>query len=200
MSNKKSYHHGNLRAELLNSALDLLRAGGTSADLTLRELARRIGVSQTAPYRHFADKGALLAAVAETGFSALYAKCQESQQKISDPRHRLHQLGVVYVEFALEHPSLFRLMFGAELSPLKKQYPERAAIGQKVYDMLYQATADVMDKSGSRQSQLRVASVAAWSLVHGMAILLLDQHIEVDNADLPALVRAVTTQFADMLH
>ena len=96
MDRKGTYHHGNLRADLVAAAMEILRVSG-DAGVTLRAVARAAGVSQTAPYRHFSDKGALLAAVAESGFAALLVRCGKVLTSVKEPRERLHQLGIAYV-------------------------------------------------------------------------------------------------------
>src|SRR5262245_23788463 len=104
------YHHGDLRRALLDAALEILAEGG-AAGLTLREVARRAGVTHAAPYRHFEDKAALLAAVAEEGFRAVYAEMLARSERVKDPVERLYQIGAAYVLFAVTHPAHFRVMF-----------------------------------------------------------------------------------------
>src|ERR1700693_5459913 len=108
------YHHGDLPRALLDAALHIVETQGTEA-LTLRAVARRAGVSQAAPYRHFASKEAILAAVAEDGFRSLIAAMRESVATCGeDPLGRLRAVGLGYVTFATSHPSHFRVMFGRE--------------------------------------------------------------------------------------
>ena len=108
---KPRYHHGDLRRALIDASLALIAEEGFSA-LTLREVARRAGVTHAAPYRHFADKEALLAAVAEEGFRAMASDMRERMDKETSPTERLLACGVAYVLFAVRHPSHFRVMFG----------------------------------------------------------------------------------------
>jgi AcrR family transcriptional regulator len=112
---RSSYHHGDLRRALLDTALRLIAEEGSSS-FTLREVARRAGVSHAAPYRHFANKTALLAAVAEEGFRTLRTRLLEAGTRLpAEPLARLQTLGVEYVRFAVEHPSHFRVMFGPDI-------------------------------------------------------------------------------------
>ena len=190
-----TYHHGDLRRELVNAAVELLRSDG-GQELTLRAVARAAGVSQTAPYRHFSDKGALLAAVAETGFSKLDERCEQALSIPDGPRDRLHQLGKAYVQFALDEPALYRLMFGAELGPFKDAYPSLAAGARQVHDMMSITVEDLMSEEGASNAEIESACVAAWSLVHGLASLLIDRSIKVPANKTTALIDSVTALFA----
>jgi AcrR family transcriptional regulator len=149
MSTSSAYHHGDLRAALLRGAGEILEKEGL-ASLSLREVARRSGVSHNAPYRHFPDRGSLLAALAEEGFKAF------GDALASRPRQ---QMGEAYVEFALAHPQRFRLMFGGQTG----------VNDSRAYDALRKSFADLGDDAD-------VAAAAAWGLVHGLAHLLLDGH------------------------
>ncbi len=106
-----SYHHGDLRDALIRAARKILEKDGL-AELSLRQVARAVGVSPAAPYHHFADKHALLTAVATLGFAALRSEMLMRMAKETDPVARLDASGVGYVVFAVDNPALFRLMFG----------------------------------------------------------------------------------------
>ena len=143
-----TYHHGDLPAALLRTAAKILEKQGAEA-LSLREVARRAGVSHNAPYRHFPDRERLLAALAAQGFELL------GQALASRPRR---EMGEAYVEFALAHPQRFRLMFGG----LVKSADQDA----HAYESLQKAFADLGE-------QAPYAAAAAWGLVHGLSQLLL---------------------------
>jgi len=117
----RSYHHGDLRAALLRAALELLAERG-EAGISLREVARRAEVSHNAPYRHFADREALLAALAEQGFSELLVRLQVAADGLAAAQ-RLAALGRCYVAYALEQRGLFRLMFASALERGRYQTP-----------------------------------------------------------------------------
>lgn len=170
-----TYHHGDLRDALVASAAEILEEQGL-AQLSLREAARRAGVSHNAPYRHFPDREALLAAVAAEGFSLLGKALEKSAGK---------EMGDAYVRFALEHPQIFRLMFGGLLT--HEKYPElRAAAGQ-AYGALLDLFRRQMD-----EKQAAFAAAAAWSLVHGLSHLILDGHFaEAQRGGREAFVRRV---------
>ena len=163
-----------MRPALLAAAEKLLEKNGPAA-LSLRELARRAGVSHNAPYRHFRDREALLAALASDGFRLL----GEALGKASG-----REMGEAYVRFALEHPELFRLMFGGRLR--FTQHRELAEAAAKPYDALL-AAFRVQPAVADPQK----AAAAAWSLVHGLAHLLLDGHLAQLAGERAAFAREV---------
>src|SRR5882757_10712815 len=111
MSTSRSpYHHGDVRAACLRAAMELLEEGGATA-LSLRAVARRAGVSAAAPYRHYADREALVSAVAAVGYGELAERLAAAHPSPSTPE-QLASVAIAYVQFALERPALFRLMFG----------------------------------------------------------------------------------------
>jgi AcrR family transcriptional regulator len=165
---RSSYHHGNLREALIEAATALLHEGGAEA-LSLRAAARRAGVSAMAPYRHFANKEALLAAVAAHGFTLLAARLAEADAA-PDPANALVAQGVAYVRFACEDPSRFRLMFGAAQP---QGYPDLRAAAGAAYAMLARRVAGLAEEG--RRDDL---TLACWSLVHGLASLLVDGQVQ----------------------
>ena len=164
-----TYHHGDLPAALLRAAGRTLEKRGIAA-LSLRETARRAGVSHNAPYRHFPDREALLAALAAEGFAMLGERLRGKPGR---------EMGEAYVHFALEQPQRFRLMFGGVL-PLGK-YPELSGAAKGAYSALVEAFKDL--------PRPELAAAAAWSLVHGLAHLLLDGHFAAQDRE--AFVREV---------
>ncbi|MEA1674059.1 TetR/AcrR family transcriptional regulator [Nitrospirillum sp. BR 11163] len=184
---KAAYHHGNLRDALVRTALALLEESGVEA-LTLRAAARGAGVSAMAPYRHFADKADLLAAVAEQGYTDLRDRLAQAD-RAADPRRALVEQGVAYVLFALERPALFRIMFGAPVSGLMPSSPA----ADSAYDILAARVVGLVP-----EEKREAAVVAAWSLVHGLACLTVDGrlHREADTASPEALARQVAGLFA----
>ena len=152
-----TYHHRNLRAALLRAAGKRLEKQGIGA-LSLREAARRIGVSHNAPYRHFADREALLAALAAQGFEMLGQAMRGQTGR---------GMGEAYVRFALQHPQRFRLMFGGQIR--LEKYPRLRAAASGAFDQLQAAFS-------AYGGDVRSAAAAAWSLVHGLCHLILDGH------------------------
>src|SRR6266404_4482934 len=116
MAASKPYHHGNLHAALLKASLALIRKEGLHG-FTLREVARRAGVSHNAPYRHFRDRSDLLAAIAEDGFNGLTARIREEASKGDSHLERLRLAGIAYVQFGLDRPEEFNVMFSVEWDP-----------------------------------------------------------------------------------
>jgi AcrR family transcriptional regulator len=162
---KRGYHHGDLPAALLLAAADILEKEGVAA-LTLRALARRAGVSHTAPYRHFADRESLLAALAAEGFGML-----GRAQREAAAGGGLRGMGEAYVHFALDHPQRFRLMFGSQVRI--SRHPALREVATKTFEGLSGAlAAQVPGARGARD-----ASIAAWAMVHGLAQLLLEDRI-----------------------
>ncbi len=178
------YHHGALRQALVMAALEMLEEEGLGA-LGLRAVARRVGVSQTAPYRHFADKAALLAATARAGFEALDAALRDGTARHRAPAPRMAAMGRAYVAFARTRPATFRLMFGPSIGD-KSRHAELVATAQATYQTLRAATGAALDAAGGAADP-EIASLAAWSLVHGLANLLVDGQIAAAR-DQPAVV------------
>jgi len=158
-----AYHHGDLRAEILRASGNILEEQGV-AGLSLREAARRAGVSHNAPYRHFSDRDALLAALAAEGFAEL-GRVLESAAVQGGPRAR----GEAYVRFALERPQRFRLMFGGMLR--LDAHPALREAASRSYQALVRAFEPLAGPQAAP-----TAAAAAWALVHGLAQLLLDGH------------------------
>lgn len=177
----KDYHHGDLRAALVSAALERLETGGAGA-LSLRGIARDCGVSAMAPYRHFADKDALLDAVAGHGFGEL-ARCLEEADTAAAGAEALAAQGTAYVAFACRHPALFRLMFTS---------PCRASDRSEAYAILERRAAALAGPSMSAAD----LTLAAWSLVHGLAALVLDRRVPLDPGEVEGVARRITLAFA----
>ncbi|MCW7540116.1 TetR/AcrR family transcriptional regulator [Aquabacterium sp. A7-Y] len=177
---RKTYHHGDLRATLLDVAERLLDEGGSDA-VTLREAARRAGVSAPATYRHFQDREALLAALAVRGFDAFAAALAEAA---TDSRNPLASMGQAYVRFAVSRPGRFRLMFGTAVAD-RERYPELQAAVERA-SVGFRGAIDAVDPRGPGVAMLR-----AWSMIHGLSQLVIDGMLPGYDAEL--LARAVTS-------
>jgi AcrR family transcriptional regulator len=168
MSSKAAYHHGDLRSALLRAALELLEEGGAS-DLSLRAVARRAGVSPAAPYRHYADREALVSAVAAVGYRDLAERLAAAHPSPSTP-DQLASVAIAYVQFALERPALFQIMFG---EPCDRDNDERVAATAAV--SLY--VRGIVERTFP-QADAEALATAIWALVHGLAFLHLDGKLD----------------------
>jgi len=174
---KRAYHHGDLRRALLDQALALAVERGPAA-LTLREAARRAGVTEAAPYRHFRSKEALVAALAEEGFGALLQRVRRALARAPvRPAARLSAMGVAYLRFALERPAHFRVMFGRDVA--------RSHGFRGVGDLAQACFAELMGEIARAQRSGDVAgrdprppALALWSALHGLASLQADGLLE----------------------
>jgi AcrR family transcriptional regulator len=185
------YHHGNLPQALRDAALALITEAGADA-LTLRGAAKRAGVSQAAPYRHFRNKEALLAAVAEDGFRAMAeAMGRRAAPHREDPAGRLRALGWAYVEFATRHPAHFRVMFG-RVPVDRAAHPGLQAAATAAYGLLTGAIRDCQAAGVIRGGDPEELALCAWSAVHGLSALVVDGQLGERARPLEPLARAVT--------
>ena len=172
---RQSYHHGDLKRALTSAALSLVAEKGPKG-FTLTEAARRAGVSAAAPYRHFADKAELLAAVAEQGFRELHANLTTAADRASDPRERVTELGRTYVRWAVAHPDHYQVMFGAE--SLKEEQPSVAVAGEQAFGDLLDAIIKCQETGLLEGQDPREVAAPLWSLVHGIASLAIGGHLQ----------------------
>ncbi len=168
----KAYHHGDLHEALVQSAGQLLREGGPEA-LTLRAVARHAGVSQAAPYRHFADRRALVASVAEQGFRRLQDAMLDAAQR-GDGREGLKQLAVAYVTFAHKNPAEYRIMFGPEVA-VRTDLPELRETSRGVLDFVQRGIEALQEAKLIAPGNAAAIAAAIWSMLHGLVMLSLDK-------------------------
>jgi AcrR family transcriptional regulator len=178
----KSYHHGDLRAALIEAGLALLEARAAD-DLGLREVARAVGVSPTAIYRHFPDKRALMAALAAEGLARLAAAQHAASEAAGGGVAGFSATGAAYVRFALANPALFRLIFAnAASADLLKDGPEDDAMA------FLRANAAALAEGVGGDAQ--VVALQAWAIAHGLAMLMLDGQVPVEDALIDRVVDA----------
>jgi len=178
-SKERPYHHGDLHHAIVKAALEIL--GETqSLEFSLRELARRAGVSHNAPYKHFADKRELLAAVSAAGFEMLTKRMASEKARLSDPREQLFATLRAYIDHGVDNPALYSLMFGGYLGGPNHSRP---AIELIEADKTKALLADVISAGGlgraiphipGNERKIAGAILACWSLVHGLTLLLAD--------------------------
>jgi AcrR family transcriptional regulator len=175
----RPYHHGDLHRAIVSAALEIL-SETQSLEFSLRELARRAGVSHNAPYKHFADKRELLAAVSAAGFEALTKRMGREITGHGNARAQLFAALRAYIRHGVENPALYRLMFGGYLSASDNGRPaiERAA-AEKTKALLAGAIIDgalgrAVPNTPRNEGKIDGAILACWSLVHGLTLLLAD--------------------------
>jgi AcrR family transcriptional regulator len=172
-TSRSPYHHGDLRAACLRAAMELLEEGGATA-LSLRAVARRAGVSPAAPYRHYADRDALISAVAGVGYRELAEYLAGAHPAPSTPDD-FAAIAVAYVQFALQRPALFRVMFS---DPCDRDNSERVAATNAISEYV-----GAIVRQSFPGSNTEALSTAAWALVHGLAFLHLDGKLDASTPD-----------------
>lgn len=180
-SKPRSYHHGDLRSTLISEGIALVENEGIEA-LTLREVARRAGVSATAVYRHFPDKAALIAALAGEAVRRLGEAQRDAALAAGGGRAGFTATGRAYVRFALANPGLFRLTYSS---------PDYTHSGLHEGDLasdLLMANARML--SGNDEAAARRLSLQAWAVAHGLAMLMLDKSIPAEDAIIDSVIDA----------
>ncbi|MDX1635460.1 MAG: TetR/AcrR family transcriptional regulator [Marinobacter sp.] len=168
----KTYHHGNLRAVLIDAGLAILEEG--EQELTLRSVAKRVGVSHTAPYNHFAGKDGLLAEIAIRGFEELRRVTDEARLAAgSDADDQLLATGLAYIRFGSRRPALYQLMFGPRKAGVSSEKVEAA--GAAAFEVLVEVIRGGVGSGRFRQVDIRGAAFSSWALVHGMTQMVLDR-------------------------
>jgi AcrR family transcriptional regulator len=186
---------GSLKERVIAGAIALIESEGLAA-LSMREVARRAGVSHQAPYRHFADREAIMAAIAEQGFLELADRIESTRH--DDLERWLGAATRAYVHFALERPAHFRLMFRPELADMAR-FPERSTAARAAYEQL-RGLARATLPARVAESEVDVRATYLWSLSHGLATLMLDSaHGRTLGSGVRARVDAVTRLAASLL-
>ena len=170
------YHHGDLSRSLLQEALRTIEKDGVSA-LTLRAVGEKLGVSRTALYRHFADKSALLAAVATEGFRTLRHETQQAWEGQGGGRKGLEAMGAAYVGFAVAHPSHYRVMFGGDVRNAEPD-SDLAREGAGAFQVLVDAIASQQKAGQIRRDTPLALAQYIWANVHGIAMLAIDGQLK----------------------
>ena len=170
---RTGYHHGELPDTLMNLALAHIAKAGTEK-LSLRALAREAGVSATAPYRHFPSKQCLLAALATRGFEELYERTRKAVETDLPIEERFVKMGTAYIEFALDNPTTYQIMFGTVLADFSS-YDSLHEAANRSYGLVLSQLEELIETRGLDITRDQLGGIV-WSGVHGMASLLLNKN------------------------
>ncbi len=169
---KKRYHHGDLKNTLIEAGKQLLAKEGVHG-LSLRKVARQAGVSHAAPYAHFTDKQALIAAISTDGFQQLHDKLAATiMQYHNDPHRLLVESAWMYIQFAMQEPDTFKIMFSGVLEK-EKDYPAFVDISHRTFGLVEQAVAICQEAGILRPGPVNPMAVVVWGLVHGIISLVM---------------------------
>jgi len=176
MPRKKSYHHGDLKNALIEAGADILSKDGVSG-LSLRKVAQKAGVSHTAPYAHFADKQALIAAISTEGYKKLYDQiAQVAEQYRSDPLRRLVESSWAYVQFALDEPDHFKVTLSGMIEK-EQDYPAFVETAKQTFSLVVEVVAQCQQAGILCKGAADLTAVSVWALIHGFVTLLLENQI-----------------------
>ncbi len=192
-----TYHHGDLRRALIQAALELA-ADEKDWNFSLREVARRAGVSHNAPYNHFPRKRDLLNAAAAAGHDLLRSELTAAIAKIADPRAALSKMTSAYVSFGIKNPALYRLMFGVAPSGPDWRPEEVLAAWAAAHAVLENilrrgARIGIFDPTLARKSELQTAALYTWAVVHGLTMLAIDGLASVERLSIEHIAQKVVT-------
>lgn len=175
---------------LLKTASEIISEEGIKK-LTMRSLSKKVGVSRTAPYRHFENKDALLLAIAGEGFNELTIRYQSvNRDKSLDSLSRLQNIGLAYIEFAVKNPGAFRLMFGQEIIQHQRS-AKLCSAARETFNEYLKAVKALQNEKRITIVDYSILANYFWTIVHGLAILLIDGQIQItgENYGLPTLLR-----------
>jgi AcrR family transcriptional regulator len=194
----RPYHHGDLRNALIQAGLDLLAEGG-ARELDLRKVAHRAGVSHAAPYRHFADKAVLIAAINEEGFLRLADSIQAMLRETPDePFEQLLAVARAYVGFAQEQPWLMREMFSG-LNVERETFASLQEASKTVYRLYIEVITRGQEKEKIVAGEPAALAGVLWSVLHGLAMLIIEGQMR-PYADGPEGTEHVTRYTIEVLY
>ena len=187
---KNQYHHGDVPSALMQAALLRIKNEGVDK-LSLRALARDIGVSQTAPYRHFKDKNHLLVMLACKGFLEL-ARRKPRLYETRDLFHSLVEAGMEYVYFAKEHPEQYKLMFGSKIEN-RSEHPQLMEAGGAAFQVIVDYTLQGVETGVFIENDPEILAKACWTTVHGIASLAIDDFFDELPGEFDVFIREQLT-------
>ena len=170
-----SYHHGDLKNALIKVGVKILAKEGVSG-LSLRKVAKQAGVSHAAPYSHFADKQALIAAISTEGFKQLYKQIASVREAHQDPSALLLETAGTYIQFAMKEPDRFKLMFSSVIEK-EKDYPEFVTASQENFQQLVSVVETCQQAGLLNDGPSDLMAISVWSSVHGMIMLILEGQV-----------------------
>jgi len=187
----KPYHHGDLHGEILCAACELLEENNI-ASLSLRAVAKKVGVSHTAPYRHFKDKESLLAGIAAQGYDELGSQLADAvKSHPGDPAAQLQEAGHKYLQYSIKCPQCTQLMF-AGILPCDDTYPELKASGESAFNGLKTIIEEGQAQGVFKEGDIEMLALTAWSGIHGLTLLAIGGNLP-DILSIPVDLRELTT-------
>jgi AcrR family transcriptional regulator len=193
-----TYHHGDLKNALIQAGVDILARDGIGA-LSLRSVARKAGVSHSAPYAHFPDKQALIAAISTEGFHRLYTQLEAAAQPLaSNPQKQIVACARAYLNFAVQERDIFNIMFSGVLEQ-EKAYPDFVEISKATSTLLADIVSECQKAGIFPNGQTDLFAVAIWGQLHGIVSLALEKqisHTVLDQYQLDDILLFALNQFA----
>ncbi|MBN1375735.1 MAG: TetR/AcrR family transcriptional regulator [Dehalococcoidia bacterium] len=172
----KKYHHGDLKNALIKAGIEILSKDGVPG-LSLRKVAQKAGVSHTAPYAHFADKQALIAAISTEGFRKIYKHLHRAISHHQDqPLQQLVEGAWAYIQFALTDPAHFKVTLSSAIER-EKDYPAYVEMSRKSFGLVTHTVESCQAAGILRQGPANVTAISVWSIVHGFISLLLEGQV-----------------------
>ncbi|MBI5960898.1 MAG: TetR/AcrR family transcriptional regulator [Chloroflexi bacterium] len=165
-----NYHHGDLKNALIRAGIEILSKEGMQA-LSLRNVAKKAGVSHAAPYAHFADKQALIAAIAAEGYKKLYQQLVTAQNSTNDPLARLLAVAHAYIQFAIDEADHFKITFSGVVE-VEQNYPEYVEQSKQCFGLVVAVVADCQAEGTLLQGDTQLIAVSIWASIHGFVLLL----------------------------
>ncbi|MCZ8157212.1 MAG: TetR/AcrR family transcriptional regulator [Leptospira sp.] len=198
INSKKTYHHGDLKKALIAASLRLLEEEGYQS-FSLRKVAKLAGVSQAAPYRHYKDQESLIADVACEGFVLLAEKLQKIRNKFKNSSLlQFRESGLAYVEFALRHPDLFQIMYGNQIQN-HSEYPTLRQSEDLPFQILLDIISETKKEGRLVAVDIQKTTIAAWTMVHGIAMLLLGKQVMFRSSNLKE-AKQMTKELIEQLY